>query len=179
MNKFLCLCVLLISSVPQLSSQATLQRRPSMPAEYVLGSGDQLLVHVSDVDEITDRPLTIDPSGYVDLPLAGRVEASGLTLTQFKTELTDKFSKYVTTPEISVNLAGSSSQPVSVVGEVNNAGVHQLGGAKRLLEVISLSGGVKNDAGPSVILAMEGFPVDIRLWTRTDTAQRRFRWTTY
>jgi polysaccharide export outer membrane protein len=155
MNKFLCLCVLLISSVPQLSSQATLQRRPSMPAEYVLGSGDQLLVHVSDVDEITDRPLTIDPSGYVDLPLAGRVEASGLTLTQFKTELTDKFSKYVTTPEISVNLAGSSSQPVSVVGEVNNAGVHQLGGAKRLLEVISLSGGVKNDAGPSVIVTRD------------------------
>ena len=155
MNKWFSLCLLVFLSEAPLSAQATLQHRVQTPTEYVIGPGDQILVHVSDVEEITDKPIPIDPSGYVDLPLAGRVQAAGLTVTQLKDELTEKYSKYVTTPEISVNIAESSSQPVSVIGEVNNAGVHQLAGAKRLLEVISLSGGVKSDAGPTVIVTRD------------------------
>jgi polysaccharide export outer membrane protein len=42
-----------------------------------------------------------------------------------------------------------------VVGEVNNPGVHQLGSSKNLLEIISLSGGLKPDAGPSVIVTRD------------------------
>ena len=133
-------------------AQTGLQRRePSAPA-YVLGPGDQVVIHVTDVDEITDKPIRIDPSGFIDLPMAGRVEAAGLSPEQLQVALTAKFSKYVTTPEVSVNVADSASQPVSVVGAVNNPGVHQLNGSKHLLEVISLSGGLKPEAGPTVIV---------------------------
>ena len=155
MTKLILLCLLAGCATAPLSAQAALQHRIQAPAEYVMGPGDQILVHVSDVEEISDKPIAIDPSGFVDLPLAGRIQAGGLTVNQLKAVLTDKYSKYVTTPEISVNIAESSSQPVSVIGEVNNAGVHQLAGAKRLLEVISMSGGVKNDAGPNVIVTRD------------------------
>ncbi len=150
------LSLLLLLGIPFSSyAQATLQTRVHASAEYVLGPGDQVILHVADVDEITDKPLRIDPSGYIDLPMAGRVEAAGLTPSQLQAELVTKFGKYVTTPEVSVNVADSASQPVSVVGEVNNPGVHQLGGQKRLLEVISLSGGLKPDAGPNVIVTRD------------------------
>ena len=132
-----------------------LQRRDLTPPEYVLGPGDQVVLHISDVEEVTDKPIRIDPGGFLDLPMAGRVQAAGLTPAGLQAVLVTRFSKFVTTPEISVNVADSASQPVSVVGSVSNPGVHQLNGARRLLEVISLSGGLKPDAGPTVIVTRD------------------------
>lgn len=147
-----CLCPQFYGQEP---SSATLQHRAPLPSAYVLGPGDQVQLHVADVDEIPDKPITISPSGDIDLPLAGEVHAGGLTIEALRAELVAKLSKYVATPEISINLTTSGSEPVSVVGSVNNPGVHQLSGSKRLLEVISLSGGLKVDAGPSVIVTRE------------------------
>ena len=147
---------LLLGSIGLTSlGQTSLQRRPPAAPEYVLGNGDQIILHVTDMEDISDKALTIDPSGFIDLPMAGRVQAAGLSLTDFKAELAGKLAKYITNPEISVNLTQSGSQPVSVVGQVNSPGVHQLTGSKRLLEVISLSGGLKTDAGPNVIITRE------------------------
>ncbi len=154
-------CIVLLLSLTVLpafhesSAQAVLQKRAQPSSEYVLGPGDQIVLHVTDVDEVTDKPIRIDPAGYIDLPMAGRVEAAGLSPAQLKAVLVTRFAQYVTSPEISVNVAESASQPVSVVGEVNNPGVHQLGGSKRLLEVLSLSGGLKPDAGPNVIVTRD------------------------
>ena len=154
-SKFLVILVL-SGSAALLPSQTPLQHRavPSVPA-YVLGPGDQINLHVTDMEDLPDRPIRIDPSGYVDLPLAGRIEAAGLTLDQFKAEVSSKLSRYITTPEIAVNLADSGSQPVSVIGEVTLPGVQQLSGSRRLIEVISLSGGLKPDAGPNVIVTRD------------------------
>ncbi len=138
-----------------LPAQNELQRRPHLATEYVLGPGDQFILHVADADEISDKPLRVDPSGFVDLPLAGRMEVGGLSLEQFKSELKSKLSLYITDPAITVNLTASESQPVSVVGQVNSPGVHQLAGSRRLLEVISMSGGLKADAGDLVIITRE------------------------
>ena len=149
---FLCLAFLFQAGI---RAQTVLQRRANAVPEYILGPGDQVVLHVTDVEEITDKPIRLDPGGYIDLPLAGRIEAAGTTPAQLQALLVTRFSKFVTTPEVSVNVAESSSQPVSVVGEVNNPGVHQLGGSKRLLEVISLSGGLKQDAGPVVIVTRD------------------------
>ncbi len=139
----------------QLLAQATLQRHTHSPPDYILGPGDEIAIHIDDMEDISQKAIRIDPSGFVDLPLAGRTEAAGLTLNEFKAVLTTRLSKYVTSPQIALNVIESASQPVSVVGEVNNPGVHQLGGSKRLLEVISLSGGLKADAGPNVIVTRD------------------------
>ncbi len=151
--RLLCLCFLVVGSLLR-AQDVGLQRR-AVASEYVLGSGDQLTIHVADLEGLTDRPLTVDPSGLIDLPLAGRVQAAGLTIPELKAELVSKLSKYISKPEVAINLAVSGSQPVSVIGEVNNPGVHQLDGTKRLLEVLSLSGGVKADAGPRVLVTRE------------------------
>ena len=135
-----------------LFAQTALQRRSYPAPDYVLGPGDQITLHVDSLDDVPDRPIVIDPSGFIDLPLAGQVQAAGLSLTQLKALLTSKLSRFITNPQIAINLAASGSQPVSVIGEVNNPGVQQLAGTKRLLEVLALCGGVKADAGPNVLV---------------------------
>ena len=147
--------VLLSSLVsPCIAAQTELQRRQA-PTEYVLGPGDQVSLHVADLEDLPDKPITVDPSGIIDVPLAGRIQAAGLSIAQLKAELSVRLSRYITKPEIAVNLVASGSQPVSVIGEVNNPGVRQLDGTKRLLEVLSLSGGTKQDAGPTVLVTRQ------------------------
>lgn len=138
-----------------LCSQTTLQRRPEQASPYVLGPGDQIVLHVADMDDMPQGPVRIDPSGLIDLPLIGRVQAGGLTVDQLHDELAKKFSKYVTTPDVTINVAGMESRPVSVIGEVANPGIHQLSGPTRLLDMISLSGGLKPDAGPSLLVTRD------------------------
>ena len=161
-----CLLILLVVGSSCLTAQTTLQRRAPVP-DYVLGPGDQLTIHVADLDELPDRPITVDPSGMVDLPLAGRVKAAGLTIPEFKEELSSALARYISKPEIAINLAVGGSRPVSVIGEVAAPGVHQLEGMKRLLEVLAISGGLKSDAGPKVLVTRR------KKWGTIDTVNKR------
>ena len=119
------------------------------PSTYLLGPDDQIVVHVSDAPDISDKPVRIDSNGEIRVPMAGRVRASGMTTAQLEGELTKRLKLYIENPEVSVNVAELRSQPVSVIGAVNSPGLHQLEGHKTLIEILSLAGGLRTDAGPT------------------------------
>lgn len=149
-------CVCLIWVPLQTCAQDGLVARPPAAPEYVLGSGDTIVLHVIDMeDEMPDKPVSIDPNGFVDIPLAGRLQASGLTLEQFKAEVAERITKYIRNPRISVNLTDQKSRSVSVIGAVMNPGRHQLPGPAQLLDVLALAGGTKDQAGARVTITRE------------------------
>ena len=154
--------------------QVLQQRATETVPEFVLGVGDRLSVHVADLDDLPPDPMRIGPNGTLDLPLVGPVQASGLTLDQFRQELAAKLSKYIAVPNITVNLVESESRPVSIVGEVVNPGVRQMIGPQRLLDVVSMAGGLKPDAGPNVLITRQ--PQWGKLPAGAVTAPRRCRW---
>src|SRR5918993_782821 len=53
--------------------------------DYVLGSEDQIIIRTAQVPEINDRPFRIDPEGFIELPIVGRIKAGGLTVRAFET----------------------------------------------------------------------------------------------
>src|SRR6516162_5275966 len=114
---------------------------------YVLGPDDQISVRALHLQEISEKPAQIDATGAVNLPLIGRIQASGLTVEQLEGKLTERLKVYMNNPQLSVNIVEFRSQPVSVIGSVNNPGVVQLRGHKSLVEVISLAGGLRPSAG--------------------------------
>jgi polysaccharide biosynthesis/export protein len=142
--------------VPALAASETnapVAMPPAAPdRSYVLGPEDQLSIHVLDLDEISDKPVRIDPNGYLELPLIGRVHASGLTIEGLRDALVQQASKYIQSPQITINVLEYRSQPVSVLGAVNSPGLHQLQGPKKLLDVISLAGGFRQDAGATLTI---------------------------
>jgi polysaccharide biosynthesis/export protein len=117
---------------------------------YRLGPDDQLKIWALGVEEITDKPVRVDPGGDIDLPMIGRIHAGGLTVEQLKAQLVDRFGKEILKPQVSVEIAEFGSQPVSVMGAVNHPGVHQLRGRKTLMEVVSMAEGLRQDAGPHI-----------------------------
>jgi polysaccharide export outer membrane protein len=126
------------------------QSRSQAPSDYVLGSGDQIIVRAMDVDEINDKPILIDMSGFVRLPVVGRIKVGGLTIAQLETELAQRLNRYVKKPDVSVSVAEFHSQPVSVIGSVRTPGIQQVQGRKTLVEMLSLAGGLDATAGNSL-----------------------------
>ena len=116
--------------------------------DYVLGPDDLITIQVLGVEEISAKPIVVDTGGYIDLPLVGRLKVSGLTLAQLKSELITRLKVYVKEPDVAISVSEFRSQPVSILGNVNTSGVHQLQGRKRLAEIMSLAGGMRPEAGP-------------------------------
>jgi polysaccharide biosynthesis/export protein len=125
---------------------------PPDTTNYVLGPEDQITVHVFAADDIPDRPAQIANDGMVTLPMIGKVHAAGLTVEQLQTALTNDYKKYFKDPQVTVQVTDFRSQPVSVAGNVNAPGVIQLRGSRNLMEVISQAGGLRADAGDSVLI---------------------------
>ena len=121
----------------------------------MIGTGDQLLISVADLDEVTNKTVRVAEDGTVDLPLIGVVKVSGTNLSSLRTVLAAGFSKYVTNPQVSIQLVSSQNQLVSVLGDVNTPSVQELTGPLTLLSAITKAGGAKPDAGPEVIVTRE------------------------
>jgi len=83
------------------------------------------------------------------------VEAGGRTAEALEKEIAERLKTYIRKPEVSVNLSEQRSQPVSVIGAVGTPGVQQLQGRKTLVEILSLAGGARADAGSSVKIARQ------------------------
>ena len=145
-----------------------------MQSAYVLGSGDQLSIHVDDLDDISDKPIRINPDGSIDLPLVGRIEVSGQTLEGFREILRTRLTKYINDPKVSINLVDNQSQTISVVGAVNSPGVHNLTVSEHLIDVISMSGGITKDAGSNVIITRQRRWGDLPLATAAEDQSSSF-----
>ncbi len=118
---------------------------------YELGPEDEITIRALEIAEISDKPVQIDISGYIRLPMLGRIKAAGLTPAQLEAAIAERLKAYVLEPEVSVSVTQYRSQPVSVLGAVRNPGVYQLQGRKTLIEVLSMAGGLDQDrAGSSV-----------------------------
>ena len=159
------LCAPVVMALSLLHAQSAGQISPPAPTQvsvamgssdaplrstYVLGPDDVIVIRALEAEEINDKPVRVDMSGNIRLPLIGRVHAAGLTIEQLENALTESLKAYVKQPQLSVSVNEYKSQPVSVIGSVGTPGVHQLQGRKTLIEVLSMVGGVKEDAGPYV-----------------------------
>jgi len=114
---------------------------------YLLGANDQLKIEIVELEEFNGRTYRVDPDGTVSVPLVGRIKIAGKTLADAERQVEAALRSQIREPHVSLTLVETHSQPVSILGEVNNPGVHQLEGSKTLYEVLALAGGLKPDAG--------------------------------
>ena len=121
-------------------------------SSYVLGSNDELAISVLGLEDLSDKRVRINAEGDIHLLLVGRVRAAGMTVDRLQAELTKRLGNYMQAPQVIVSVWKVGSQPVSVIGAVNRPGVHQAVGTKTLVEMLSLAGGVRSDAGHRVTI---------------------------
>ncbi len=161
MKRIVAVLALVIACLPAQQGQPAPPPQSAKPAvdapgSYELGPGDEIVVRGVEIPEIADKAVRIDTSGYLSLPMIGRLKASGLTVPELESALSARLKAFLVRPEVSVAVTEFRSQPVSVLGAVRTPGVYQLHGNKTLIEVLSLAGGPDPiTAGPTVNISRQ------------------------
>ena len=117
---------------------------------YLLGPEDELQITGPELEELNNKTVRVDGEGDIQVPLVGRVHVGGMTVQQSEQELDKHLSTYIRHPQVAIDVKEMRSQPASILGAVNSPGVHQVEGHKTLLEMISMAGGTRADAGYSI-----------------------------
>src|ERR1700747_764047 len=118
-----------------------------------IAPGDLLEISVFDVPELTQQ-VRVGPDGTAQLALIGNIPLAGFTGQQaagkIAGELRDRH--FLVKPEVSVSIRESTSQGISVTGEVQHPGIYPLLGPRTLLDVISMAGGLTNIADTRITI---------------------------
>lgn len=119
--------------------------------DYRIGPGDLIDVRVFEPPELS-RKVRVSATGQIVLPFIGEVKAAGLTEQELAEAIRTKLLKFLRNPQVSVSVEEYESQPVWVIGAVNNPGVYRLKGPTRLLNLLALAGWLNDKAGTTAIL---------------------------
>src|SRR5207247_4810850 len=93
----------------------------------------------------------ISGEGTIALPFIGVVQASGLTEEGLRAEIHQRLKDYMYDPQVNLFVREYRSRQVAVVGAVEKPGLYSLAsGADTLLDMISLAGGLKEEAAPRI-----------------------------
>jgi len=110
--------------------------------EYRIGPLDELSITVFQEEDLSLEEVPVDASGNILFPLIGLVEASGKTSRELSALIAQKLSsRYLVDPQVLVNVAKSSSQVVTVEGQVTRPGRFEITGQMTLLTAIASAQG--------------------------------------
>lgn len=127
------------------------------PANYVLGPGDELVLTITGLNELSYRQM-ISREGNYEVPHAGLVAMNGLTIEQATTRIRSKLK--LPYPALSsgqsqllVTLGNVRSVRVTVIGEAERPGDYSVTSLAGFFNVLYLSGGpAKNGSLRSIEL---------------------------
>ena len=123
----------------------------SFTSSFILGSGDEVAINVWRHEDLK-RTVQIDPSGNIYVPLVGKVEASGLNISQLREKIVSGLSKYIINPQVDINVYNLKSRKVHILGEVKSPGTFILDQKMLAWEAISKAGGFTTDANQKGML---------------------------
>ena len=169
----------LIPITPELVRQQRAARLADIPAEvkaligtpqpYTIGPGDVLNIVVWDHPELALTPAgglgtdtaslsgvgngyNVSPDGRIQFPYIGTVKLSGLTEYEARELITQRLSRFIKDPQITLRIQSYRSGRVYVDGEVRNPGLQVVNDLPPTLpDIISRAGGFSPNADRSAI----------------------------
>ena len=121
---------------------------------YSLGGGDTVSIVVYEQPDLTTKARISQDDGTIVFPLLGEVALAGLTpeAAGRKIERLLKEGQYIKEPQVAITVAEFSSQKIPVMGQVNSPGEYALKGEKRVVDLITQAGGLKEDAADVIVV---------------------------
>jgi len=144
-------------SAPQ-ATPAAVQRSGS-PEELLIGAGDLLDVGMYGMPDFKAE-VRVNSGGEISLPMLGTVTVGGLPVEQAGKLIERRLvqMQLFNDPHIMVFVKEYATQGISVLGEVQKAGIYPLLGSKTLYDVISAAGGTTPKAGKYVLITHRNDP---------------------
>lgn len=126
---------------------------PRLQQPYRIQPNDVLEVRFPLTPEF-GQTVTVDPRGQVYLPELGELEASGMSVEQFRAEVIAAASKRLVNPDVSINLKDFDKPHFFVEGEVTTPGKFDYRPDISVLDAVALAGGFKVSARKSKVFLL-------------------------
>lgn len=160
--------ILVLGMIPAVFAQDTIP--VSTSRGYLLGPGDQIATKVLGEDQF-DFEASVDENGNIEVPFFDKpITAMCKSERELRFEVTQLLSKYLRSPQVSLRITERKSRPpTTIYGEVRSPQQVILMRQARLLELLSVAGGVTDDAGGVIQVfrpqaPMCGSPEEIAEW---------------
>jgi polysaccharide export outer membrane protein len=116
-------------------------------SDYRIGLFDKLSVTVFGVKDLESDNIPVDAVGQIQLPLIGTVQAQGRTCRELADEIAKRLdAHYLRDAQVSVIVAQSANQKITVEGAVTDPGVFEIPGRMSLLQAVAMAKGPTNRA---------------------------------
>jgi len=113
-----------------------------VPADYIVGAGDQLMVQLYGSQNRSFR-LVVGRDGSVNFPELGPISVRGQTFNAVRADLESRVSGQMIGVRASVSMGDTGSIRVFVLGEANRPGSYTVSGLGSVTTALFASGGVK------------------------------------
>jgi polysaccharide export outer membrane protein len=114
---------------------------PTPNADYKLGSGDMMNILVYGEPDLT-AIVRVSREGSIELPLIGKVQASGSTTRELKERIEARLKDgYLVKPDVQIILQEYKQDVVHLMGQVGAPGPYRITHANTLMGTISKAGG--------------------------------------
>lgn len=142
----------LLASLSCLSGLLFGQEVPVTPEEqrgYLIGPGDVISVKVLGEKDFDIEAATVDEDGRIEVPFSDTpVMAKCRTEKELRSDVTSVLSRYLRNPQLTLRVTERKSRPpATIYGEVRTPQQVVLTRKATLLELLSFSGGVTEEAG--------------------------------
>jgi polysaccharide export outer membrane protein len=117
-----------------------------VPDDYEIGAGDVVHVSVWREPDASVSNAVVRPDGKISMPLLKEFLIVGMTPLEAEHEITDRLSKLINAPDVTVIVAGINSKKVYIVGAVRREGPIAFTYQMTVLQAISEAGGLTDYA---------------------------------
>jgi len=147
-------------------SDSTLGPEPEIisayKGDYILGPGDLIAIDVFQVDEL-EGTVRVSSTGYIKLPLTGKIKVGGLTVAEAEAEIREKLLRYLQDPIVNVFVQEYRSQNITVLGAIRSPQVYTVTRQNFLLDILSVAGGLTADAGDICYIQRKGETIIVNI----------------
>jgi polysaccharide export outer membrane protein len=132
---------------PPRTAETTPKTAAAAPSDdYVIGAGDTLQVSVWKEPDVSVPSVIVRPDGLITVPLIKETAVAGLTPRQAENLITERLSKYLNAPNVTVVVTASTSKKVYVIGAVRKEGPLPYTYRMTVMQALSEAGGLNEYA---------------------------------
>jgi polysaccharide export outer membrane protein len=124
---------------------------------FVIGANDVLAINVWKEPDVS-RSVPVRSDGKISLPLAGEIQASGLTPLKLEQDIASKLQSFIAEPEVTVIVQQINSQKFNILGQVSRPGSYVLSNSATVLDAIAMAGGFRDFAKQKSVYVLRRAP---------------------
>lgn len=141
LNGYFGLILLILSFTLFQPVSAQEQKISTQSGTYLVQAGDILSINVWK-EEGLQLEVLVRPDGGLSFPLAGHINAQGKSLNDIEQVISERLSKYITDPVVTVTASQLLGNKIFVIGKVGSPGEFIINRDIDVMQALSMAGGM-------------------------------------